>query len=227
MKIEALIALMPQYESILRKKKGGEQQRVPRKSSKGKEKTLDQDKENRKTQGTTSTWAIDKNVTEEMLDKKLKEIIGSRGRKGTNVKETIRSLEVLAKVSRYHGPRKEIPVLMYLIAALFDAHKSIDDYMELQVWRTAYRYFSRILSQLDGNKSIVLGVMDDEEITDIMLGGQPKKGVEEMKDEPVKPIDNGTGPIKIVGSLEAILIRLDEEYTKSLQQINPHTQVND
>jgi Eukaryotic translation initiation factor 3 subunit 8 N-terminus len=38
-------------------------------------------------------------------------------------------------------------------------------------------------------------------------------------------VDDKTGPIKIVGSLESFIVRLEDEYTKSLQQINPHTQV--
>lgn len=39
-------------------------------------------------------------------------------------------------------------------------------------------------------------------------------------------VDDKTGPIKIVGSLESFIVRLEDEYTKSLQQINPHTQVH-
>ena len=38
-------------------------------------------------------------------------------------------------------------------------------------------------------------------------------------------MDDKTGPIKIVGSLESFIVRLEDEYNKSLQQINPHTQV--
>jgi len=230
MKIDALIALMPHLEPMLRKKKGSERQRSQaKKTDKGVRSTkLEQDKDSRKATSNPA-WFIDKNVTEEMLDKKLKEIIGSRGRKGTNVKETIRSLEALAKAARLHGPRKEIPVLMYLIASLFDSHKAIDEYMELLDWRTGYRYMTRILSILEKNKAIVLGVMDEEDVTDIMVGSQPKKASEDGVEEPVGiPMlsDNGTGPIKIVGSLETFLMRLDDEHTKSLQQINPHTQVS-
>lgn len=134
-----------------------------------------------------------------------------------------------------HGPRKEIPVLMYLIASLFDSHKAIDEYMELHDWRTGYRYMTRILNILEKNKSIALGVMDEEDITDIILSSssQIKKG-DDIKEDGTVPLKsnvitdsvNATGPIKIVGSLETFVTRLDEEYTKSLQQINPHTQVN-
>lgn len=230
MKIDALIALMPHLEPMLRKKKGSERQRSQVKKTDKSTRTtkLEQDKESRKIT-TNSAWFIDRNVTEEMLDKKLKEIIGSRGRKGTNVKETIRALEALAKAARLHGPRKEIPVLMYLIASLFDSHKAIDEYMELHDWRTGHRYMTRILSILEKNKSIVLGVMDEEEITDIMVSTQPKRSAsEDGVEETIGPIlsDSGSGPIKIVGSLETFLMRLDDEHTKSLQQLNPHTQVS-
>jgi hypothetical protein len=237
MKIDALIALMPHLEPMLRKKKGGDRQRsqVSKKADKSSRSTkLEQDKDSRKVT-TNSAWFIDKNVTEEMLDKKLREIIGSRGRKGTNVKETIRSLEALAKAARLHGPRKEIPVLMYLIASLFDSHKAIDEYMELHDWRTGHRYMTRILTILESNKTIVLGVMDEEDITDIVVGSQAKKSVASDADVgldgleaggPLLSDSNATGPIKIVGSLETFLMRLDDEHTKSLQQINPHTQVS-
>ena len=40
-----------------------------------------------------------------------------------------------------------------------------------------------------------------------------------------KPVDDKTGPIKIVGSLESFIVRLEDEYTKSLQQIDQHTRV--
>ena len=42
----------------------------------------------------------------------------------------------------------------------------------------------------------------------------------------IEPVEDKTGPIKIVGSLESFIVRLEDEYNKSLQQINPHTQVS-
>lgn len=84
MKVEALIKLMPHLEPHLKKKKGdknrGQIKKAPIKPV--KDYRLEQDKENRKQSQSNSAWIIDKNVTEEMLDKKLREIIGSRGRKG-------------------------------------------------------------------------------------------------------------------------------------------------
>ena len=111
---------------------------------------------------------------------------------------------------------------MYLIASLFDSHnKSIDEYMELQDWRTGYRHLTRILTLLDNNKNIVLGNLDSEDVSDGIL----LKKSDETGDEQVKPVVN-ENVIKIVGSLENFLSRLGEEYTKSIQQINPHTQVS-
>ena len=222
MKVEALIKLMPHLEPYLRKKKAAEKIRIqgPGKKIIGKlEKKLEQDREGRRTAATSSAWMIDKNVTSEMLDKKLKEIIGSRGRKGTNAKETVRALEVLAKAARLHGPSKEIPVLMYLIASLFDSHKSIDEYMELQDWRTGYRHMNRIFLLLQINNSLVLGALDEEDISFDLT----KKPSDESKED-AKSSDSNV--IRIVGSLETFLARLEEEYTKSLQQISPHTQVS-
>jgi translation initiation factor 3 subunit C len=174
------------------------------------------------------TWQLEQNMTEEELDKKVNDLVASRGRKNTDPREVLRKLEVLSKASRIYGARKEIPVLMHLISAMFDSQRVIDDYMDLQQWRTCYRSLLRVTNILNENPSLVLGVMASEDVTDVILASQvkklPKKDGEEEEEVP-KEKDDKTGPIRIVGSLESFIIRLEDEYTKSLQQINPHTQV--
>lgn len=173
-------------------------------------------------------WQLDvEEVTDEVLDRKIAELVASRGRKNTDPREVLRKLEVLSKASRPLGPRKEIPVLMHLISAMFDSQRVIDDYMDLQQWRTCYRSLLRVTTLLHEKKDLVLGMIPSEDVADIMLGNQLNKDFlkkREGEEEEVK-VDDKTGPIRIVGSLESFLVRLEDEYTKSLQQINPHTQV--
>lgn len=57
----------------------------------------------------------------------------------------------------FAGPRKEIPVLMHLISAMFDSQRVIDDYMDLQQWRTCYRSLYRVTSLLRDSKGLILG----------------------------------------------------------------------
>jgi len=176
----------------------------------------------------SAAWQVEvENVTEEVLDRRIAELVASRGRKNTDPREVLRKLEVLSKAARPLGPRKEIPVLMHLISAMFDSQRVIDDYMDLQQWRTCYRSLLRVTSLLHDNEALVLGVIPSEDVADILLSSQISKDFLKKQDEEeeVEKPDDKTGPIKIVGSLETFLVRLEDEYTKSLQQINPHTQV--
>ena len=169
---------------------------------------------------------IEENMTEELLDKKLQDLLATRGRKGTDPKSIVYQLEVLAKVSRFYGAKKEIPVLMHLISAMFDGNRAIDEYMDPQSWRTCRNCMMRIVNLLDENKHIILGLVSADDITDYVMAKQKqtdfiKKNEEEDEEEPVKTNPN---LLRLVGSMENYLMRLEDEYTKSLQQINPHTQ---
>jgi len=175
-------------------------------------------------------WHVDNDMTEDVLDRKITELVSSRGRKANNVFETLRKLEVLSKVARLFGPRKEIPVLMHLVSAMYDSHRVIDDFMELQEWRTCYRCLMRIVTVLNANKELVLDLMPTEDVTDLVLATQIKSDFNKNKtsfEASAASTDDSlkSNYIKVVGSLEQLLLRLEDEYTKSLQQTNPHTQV--
>ena len=167
-------------------------------------------------------------------------ITGQRGRKGTDPRELLLKLEVLVKYSNKFGIRKEIQLYMHLISAMYDTYiRNIDDYMSISQWRTCSRYLLKIIKLLESNNNIILTLIPPEDVADIILGsgGNPKKKVGLGQDgdgegtgEAHPPIlsslfDDGKGPLRVVGSLEAFILRLHEEYNKSLQQINPHTQV--
>lgn len=70
-----------------------------------------------------ASWQVEENITEDVLDKKINELVASRGRKNTDPREVLRKLEVLSKSARPLGARKEIPVLMHLISAMFDSQR--------------------------------------------------------------------------------------------------------
>lgn len=174
---------------------------------------------------TQSNWLLEDKMTEEELDKKVTDLVSSRGRKNTDAREVLRQLEVLTKAARLHGPRKEIPVLMHLISAMFDSHRSIDDYMELQQWRTCHRSLTRILTLLESSKKLILGTIGSDEVSDLLVGAHLKAVKKEEEETEVKSEEN-KNLLKVVGSIDTFILRLEDEYTKSLQQINPHTQVS-
>ena len=130
---------------------------------------------------------------------------------------------VLAKISQVFGPFKEIPVLMHLISSSFDSNKLIDDYLDLQTWRSSYRYLARIVRILEENKHIVLSVLPNEDMMDSTDDVEEGKKAEE--DEAAKKAGK-SNLLRVTGSLESFITRLDADYTRSLQQINPHTQVS-
>ena len=51
---------------------------------------------------------MEENITEEVLDKKINELVASRGRKNTDPREVLRKLEVLSKSARPLGKRGAI-----------------------------------------------------------------------------------------------------------------------
>lgn len=178
-------------------------------------------------------------ITEEILDKRITDYMASRGRRQVDQRELLRQLEVLAKAARKFGPKKEIPVVMHLISAMYEAHHGIDDYMELHQWRNCYRYLMRITTLLNNNPELVLGLMLSEDVTDLVLAPQINSDLMKRKDavaaddapaptaeEEAAKDSSKSNIIRVVGNLEGFVARLEDEYTKSLQQINPHTQVS-
>mmetsp|Transcript_14560 Transcript_14560/g.21940 ORF Transcript_14560/g.21940 Transcript_14560/m.21940 type:complete len:1011 (-) Transcript_14560:147-3179(-) len=172
----------------------------------------------------SSHWKIDENMTEEVIDRKVKEIVSSRGRKSSLPDAMIYQLEVLAKVARYYGPHKEIPILGHLISAMFDANNSLDSYMDLRTWRTCWGCMMRIATLLEENNRIILGVLSAEDLTDFLMADKMQNDLFKKNEEDSTPKSSDPNKIYLVGDMETHLVRLEREYTKSLQQINPHTQ---
>lgn len=170
------------------------------------------------------TYIAEDKMTEEELDKKVSDLVASRGRKGIDNREMLRQLEVLTKAARLHGSRKEIPVLMHLISSMFDSQKSIDDYMDSAQWYMCYRSLTRVIYLLDQNKSLELAPMGLDELSDLTLALNKTTLTATAVDDSEKKVVNDK-IIRVSGNIESFLTRLEEEYTKSLQQINPHTQV--
>eukprot|EP01039_Chlorochromonas_danica_P001890 gene1890-2067_t len=162
---------------------------------------------------------VEDKMTEEELDKKVRDLVSARGRKGTDAKDVLRHLEVLTKAARLHGARKEIPVQMHLISAMFDSQRGIDDFMDHHQWLTCYRSLLRVMQLLENDKSLYLVPLDVEELVDPVTGGLIKKN-DVAASAPV--VDDGKR-IQAPGSVSTFLLRLQEEYTKSVQHINPHT----
>jgi translation initiation factor 3 subunit C len=171
---------------------------------------------------------VEETMTEDVFDKKYSELLSSRGRKGTDIRQVLRQVEVLCYFSKNFGVHKEIATNMFYVSTIFDiaAGSSIDDYLDHLKWRTAFKSISRVLSLLNINTALYLDLVAAADIaelsannaSDLMKKSMTDGGEAEEEKAPVNP-----NAVHVVGNLETFLIRLEDEYTKSLQQINPHT----
>ncbi|KAL2160470.1 hypothetical protein VTH06DRAFT_1158 [Thermothelomyces fergusii] len=141
----------------------------------------------------------------ESIQKHLRAIIESRGRKNTDRLEQIKIMEELNKFAE--TPYLKIRVLLTLVSARFDLGSGATTSMPLEHWKAAERELVALVTLLETHKDHVV-----------------IEGAEEWEDDDKTPV---LGPddkyIKIPGSVVSYIERLDDELTRSLQNIDPHT----
>ncbi|KAF9186800.1 Translation initiation factor 3 subunit c [Haplosporangium sp. Z 767] len=142
--------------------------------------------------------------TQENLFKKLREVIDARGKKNTNREEQVRILEKLLTIA--NTPYQKIRVLLNLISAQFDFATGLSGYMNIPLWKNADKYLNNLLTILETNPGYVV-----------------KENVPEEDDSDKDRVPENGETVYIQGSIVAFVDRLDDEFTKSLQNIDPHT----
>ncbi|KAG6862210.1 hypothetical protein C0995_002140 [Termitomyces sp. Mi166 len=147
--------------------------------------------------------------TSEGIFKNLQAVQEARGKKiltiaqNTDRAEQIRILEKLLEVAATSYQR--IRVLLALISSRFDYNSSVSTHMPIELWLHAQREVDQLVSIVasDGNYSI-------QEVTD---------DYDELVER--SPATEG-GVVRIRGSIISFIDRLDDEFTRSLQNIDPH-----
>ncbi|KAK3073500.1 Translation initiation factor 3 subunit c [Teratosphaeriaceae sp. CCFEE 6253] len=143
--------------------------------------------------------------TPESILKHLRTIVESRGRKNTDRLEQIKIMERLLDVAVSEYQR--IRVLLTLIATRFDLTSGTGSQMSQEQWKLAQQGIAQLLSILEEDANVV--VVDT--------------GVEEWEDDEKPPTIIEGELFKIPGSVVSFVERLDDELTRVLQSIDPHT----
>ncbi|KAF2803711.1 eukaryotic translation initiation factor 3 subunit C [Mytilinidion resinicola] len=142
--------------------------------------------------------------TPESILKHLRTIVEARGRKNTDRLDQIRTMEKLREVAV--NDYQKIRVLLTLIPTRFDLTSGTGNQMSQEQWKLAQNEFSQLLEILESTEEIVV-IENAEEWED---------------DEKLPPITEGE-IFRIPGSVVSFVERLDDELTRSLQHIDPHT----
>lgn len=144
--------------------------------------------------------------TSEGLFKSLAAVMEARGKKATDRNEQI---DILSKLLQVAGTTyQRIRVLLALLAARFDYNQSAASYMNIEMWNSARAEVEELIQVLDTDRQYsvkeVTADYDDE------IDRQPNQ--------------EGEGAVvEVRGSVISFIERLDDEFTKSLQHIDPHT----
>ncbi|KAI9267124.1 eukaryotic translation initiation factor 3 subunit 8 N-terminus-domain-containing protein [Helicostylum pulchrum] len=142
-------------------------------------------------------------VSKETLLTRLREVLESRGKKNTDRAEQITVLENLSEVAE--SPFQKISVLLILIASRFDVNISKATYMDTAIWKSAAKEFNELLQVLENNKSFMV-----------------TENADDLDNEDADVVPKAGEVVKLRGSILSFVERLDDEFNKSLQNIDPH-----
>eukprot|EP01116_Phalansterium_solitarium_P004436 TRINITY_DN1543_c0_g1_i2.p1 TRINITY_DN1543_c0_g1~~TRINITY_DN1543_c0_g1_i2.p1 ORF type:complete len:954 (+),score=408.35 TRINITY_DN1543_c0_g1_i2:149-3010(+) len=184
-----------------------------KKDKKEKEKTVRVTTKKVKTdeEGKAEKKAVELN--QEDVKKKIKEILVSRGKRNTDPVKQMEQLKELLPHAK--DPELQIEVLTHVVSAHFDTNRSIATHLSVPNWRSTVDFLTQIIQVLENNPSVLLHEADEPEPvaeqSALGLNDEELEGSEEKANVPVQ------------ANLMAFVERLDDEYTKSLQAIDPHT----
>lgn len=142
--------------------------------------------------------------TPESILKHLRTIMESRGKKNTDRAEQIKIMEKLYEVAS--TPYQQIRVLLTLVSTRFDLTTGAQTFMSQEQWKAAEQELGTLLKVLESNRNLVV-----------------VENAEEWEDDEKAPAIVDGQKFKIPGSVVSYVERLDDELTRSLQHIDPHT----
>lgn len=144
------------------------------------------------------------NYTPESILKHLRTILESRGRKNTDRLDQIKTMEKLLEVAVTEY--QKIRVLLTLISTRFDLNSGTGNQMTQEQWKAASQEISQLLETLEANPNVIV-----------------IENAEEWEDDDKQPTIDEKETFKVPGSVISFVERLDDELTRVLQVVDPHT----
>ncbi|XP_033928375.1 eukaryotic translation initiation factor 3 subunit C-like isoform X4 [Melopsittacus undulatus] len=144
-------------------------------------------------------------ITPAVVLKKLNEILQARGKKGTDRAAQIELLQLLVAVANENGlgAALEIKIKFSIIASLYDYNPNLATYMKPELWQRCLSCIEELLDELFQHPEIFIG----ENI------------LEESEN-----LSNPDQPYRVRGCILTLVERMDEEFTKIMQNTDPHSQ---
>ncbi|KAM8960114.1 eukaryotic translation initiation factor 3 subunit C isoform 1-T1 [Pelodytes ibericus] len=144
-------------------------------------------------------------ITPVIVVKKLNEILQARGKKGTDRAAQIELLQLLVGISEENnlGQAISVKIKFNIVASLYDYNPNLAAYMKADMWKKCLECIHDLLDILFENPTIFIGenIAEDSE-----------------------NLANPDQPIRVRGCILTLVERMDEEFTKIMQNTDPHSQ---
>uniref|UniRef100_A0A8C4XIN3 Eukaryotic translation initiation factor 3 subunit C n=1 Tax=Erpetoichthys calabaricus TaxID=27687 RepID=A0A8C4XIN3_ERPCA len=137
--------------------------------------------------------------------KKLNEILQARGKKGTDRAAQIELLHCLAAIAAENnlGEGILVKIRFNIIASLYDYNPNLAAYMKPEMWGKCLDCINELLDILFDNSNIFIGENIAEDSESLAVSDQP---------------------FRVRGCILTLVERMDEEFTKIMQNTDPHSQ---
>uniref|UniRef100_A0ACB8EV88 Eukaryotic translation initiation factor 3 subunit C n=1 Tax=Sphaerodactylus townsendi TaxID=933632 RepID=A0ACB8EV88_9SAUR len=144
-------------------------------------------------------------INHAVVVKKLNEILQARGKKGTDRAAQIELLQLLVGIAAENnlGIAIDVKIKFNIVASLYDYNPNLATYMKPEMW----------LKCLD----CINELMD-------ILFAQPDIFIGENIAEDSENLSNNEQPLRVRGCILTLVERMDEEFTKIMQNTDPHSQ---
>ncbi|XP_077481836.1 eukaryotic translation initiation factor 3 subunit C [Stigmatopora argus] len=137
--------------------------------------------------------------------KKLHEILQARGKKGTDRTGQIELLDALVTIATEHnlGEGVYIKIKFNIVASLYDYNPNMAAFMKPDMWKKCLACIDELLDILYANSDMFIGENIAEDSENLAISDQP---------------------FRVRGCILTLVERMDEEFTKVMQNTDPHSQ---